>query len=55
MAISRKPTTEKQVKEKDINALINKGGSTAESDSKKINVSNLIMVGQSFLPTFQHL
>jgi len=36
MAISRKPkTTEKQVKEQDINALINKGGSTAESEPKR--------------------
>lgn len=39
MAISRKPkTTEKQVKEQDINALINKGGSTAESEVKKETV-----------------
>lgn len=36
MAISKKPqTTEKTVKETDINALINKGGSTAETDSRK--------------------
>jgi hypothetical protein len=36
MAISRKPkTTEKPIKEQDINALINKGGSTAENGSKK--------------------
>lgn len=35
MAISRKPkTTEKQVKEQDINALINKGGSTAENGNE---------------------
>lgn len=35
MAISRKPkTTEKKVKETDISALINKGGSTAENGKK---------------------
>ncbi len=34
MAITRKPkATEKAAKEKDINALINKGGSTAENTS----------------------
>lgn len=36
MAISRKPkATEKTQKEPDINALINKGGSTAETSIKK--------------------
>ena len=36
MAISRKPkTTEKTAQEPDINALINKGGSTAETEIKK--------------------
>jgi hypothetical protein len=36
MAISRKPkTSEKQVREQSINALINKGGSVAESNGKE--------------------
>lgn len=36
MAISRKPTaTEKTVKEPNITALINKGGSTAETSTKE--------------------
>ena len=36
MAIARKPkTSEKQVKEQSINALINKGGSVAESNGKE--------------------
>lgn len=36
MAISRKPkTSEKQAKEQNINTLINKGGSVAQSDGKQ--------------------
>lgn len=36
MAIARKPkASEKRVKEQSINALINKGGSIAESDGKE--------------------
>lgn len=36
MAISRKPkTTEKQEKEQNINALINKGGSVAENNGRQ--------------------
>ena len=36
MAISRKPKTDKTAKETDINALINKGGSTAENGDKRV-------------------
>lgn len=44
MAISRKPkAAEKPAKEKDINALINKGGSVAKNGNKKLEEKPILI------------